>query len=177
MTRSGYISRRIGSMALGLALGLCVLLAWGCGGSTPPPTTNPGQEKVHQPIFGSTQPAEDKPATFESISYLRTGGFAYSEVRILVSPDGSYVLNDTRNGQHLGHLTKDQMASLAEAFDVWKKLDEAYMPKGTVADDYRYQVRYGSKTVTASEAAESLPESVKKAIRQLEVAVEIKTGK
>lgn len=117
------------------------------------------------PVAATTAPAPALPLAdrtlLKRISYVRTGGFYPDEVRVAVTPGGTYQATRKHGsrGSTSGELSEQQRRELAEAFAGWDQLAPEYPARGGTADDYRIEIRYGDKTVVASDAAENLPQA------------------
>jgi hypothetical protein len=63
------------------------------------------------------------------------------------------------------------MMQLARLFEGWETLNDAYPAEPGSADDFVTEIRYGDKTVTASDAARNLPEQFLRIKQHLESLV------
>ena len=129
-------------------------------GDVLPPTTPPPVTPATAPAPTPSLPTADR-TLLKRIGYVRTGGFYPDEVRVVVTPGGSYQATRAKGsrGAASGELTEDQRRKLVEAFAGWDQLAPEYPARGGTADDYRIEIRYGDKTVVASDAAENLPQA------------------
>ena len=115
--------------------------------------------------FAQSRPAS-QPA-FRGVTYHRTGGFAGTDDRITITPDGKITISGKLVGKGEAQLTPDQIAKLLELFAGWDKLNAAYKPTGVVHDGFETEIRYGDKAVTHSDGAEDVPESLLRVLRDL----------
>src|SRR5204863_1783942 len=76
--------------------------------------------KSHQHLGASAQPM------LQRIYYHRTGGFAGTNDRVDINPDGTYVTSGRMMGDHRGRLSDAQIAQLIALFDGWETLKSKY---------------------------------------------------
>jgi hypothetical protein len=69
-----------------------------------------------------------------------------------IQPDGHYEVSRRNERPYEGQLTRDQVASLREQFRTFGSLHADYPPPPRMADDFRYELAYGDRRVTASDA-------------------------
>ena len=122
---------------------------------------------------GQKRPAMDvsPPATQPAdalIVYHRTGGVAGADDWITVTADGRMAVSGRLFADYETTLPAGSVAKLEKRFEGWAALDAAYPPPRGARDDFRVQIRYRDKTVTASGAAENYPPVLTRARLALE---------
>ena len=142
---------------------LCVLLA-GCA-TTQAPKPAADLAAVDTPPVRSS--AEQR-VLIQRVSLDRTGGFSGYKLHIDITPAGSYrsYTGSTAPGQsglfgneHAGELDDDTRKQLLLAFTEFDHYASVYKAPNGTADDYTYTVRYGDKTVVATDASPDVPAS------------------
>lgn len=142
----------------------------------PPQLSDAPLEASKAAPVATTAPAAPEPAAarppLKRIAYARTGGFIGAAVRGTVTPGGAYRFVEDRRGVTgpyivVGEMTPDDRRRLAAAFAGWDRLAPEYKAANGTADDYRIEIRYGDKTVVASDAADDVPPAFWAAYEQL----------
>lgn len=109
----------------------------------------------------ASQPAPSEPTTLQHVWYHRTGGIAAVDDRVEIQPDGHVGVVKRGQPPKEFQLTRDQVTILRDAFGGWSLLRSDYpAPRGS-ADQFQYEVKYGGRTVTGSEASPDLPASLR----------------
>lgn len=139
-----------------------VLLA-GCSGATVVPI-EPDQPKPKATSLPTVSEADAEMAAkrvlIERLRLERSGGFAGRTLTIDVTPAGAYRwTTDGPGPNHLnvGELEQSQLKTLADALKDFGQYKGEYVAKAGTADDFKYVLKYGDKTVTASDASPDLP--------------------
>ena len=107
----------------------------------------------------------------QSISYHRSGGLSGTSDHITVSRTGTVQVTGRLFGEANTLLSEFQMMQLARLFEGWEKLAEHYPAERGAADDFVTEIRYGDKTVVASDAARNTPEHFLRVKQRLESLV------
>ena len=108
----------------------------------------------------------------QKIEYHRTGGLVGTDDLATIKPDGTFSTSGKMLGHRTGQLREDQVAELIRVFDGWAQLKRNYPPDPHASDAMTVELRYGGRTVTASDASPELPEQFRDpAIGLLEVAL------
>jgi hypothetical protein len=110
-------------------------------------------------------------ASLESVSYHRSGGLAGSSDHITISRTGTVQVTGRLFGESSTLLSEFQMMQLARLFEGWEKLADHYPAAQGAADDFVTEIRYGDKTVVASDAARNMPDQFVRAKQRLELLV------
>lgn len=102
----------------------------------------------------------------QAVSYKRTA--AGAEDTVTIAQDGAVECSGKTFGKAQGTLSEFQLMRLARIFEGWDKLQDNYAgPKGS-PDAPIIEIKFGQKTVTASEAAKNLPDPFIQARQRLE---------
>jgi hypothetical protein len=107
----------------------------------------------------------------QKIEYHRTGGLVGTEDLATIKPDGTFTTSGKLLGRHTGRLTDDQVAVLIRVFDGWSDLKRNYPPDPHAADAMTVELRYGGRTVTATDASPDLPEQFRTAREAVEAVL------
>jgi len=102
-----------------------------------------------------------------AILYHRTGGFAGTDDRVVIWPDGLVQVRGRVLSSSEGHLSPSALARLHAMFDGWDQLKDDYSD-ATVADAYTITISRGGKTIRASDLAPDLPERFKQIYTEIE---------
>jgi hypothetical protein len=119
-------------------------------------------------ILGCSQPQQQSSRVtsahaLQPIRYTRTGGFAGTDDRLIISPDGTAVATGPLWGNRSGRLTPEQIAALAAAFDGWDKVRGHYPAVPGVTDPFDLSLTYGGKMVTATDVSDGFPDTFQRA--------------
>lgn len=103
------------------------------------------------------------PQGLQHVFYHRTGGIAGVDDRVEIQPDGH--VGVVRRGQRPREfpLTREQVKLLRDALENFASFKREYPAPPRSADPFRYVLRYGGKTVTASEANSNVPPPLREA--------------
>jgi hypothetical protein len=143
---------------------LALILGGGCAG-TPSSASHPA------PPSPATTQASAPSSAPQSISYFRSGGIVGRGLGIVIDPRGHYqVLGGPANLVE-GQLSSAEQAELRSLFEGWDQMSDNYPAPETVADVYQREIRYGPKSVTASDAAVNLPPRVRQVSQWLEALI------
>ena len=116
------------------------------GSAGPGPSAGPQTDPSSK-----ANPGGDVPVTDTLVAFTRTGGLAGNNDKLVVRPDGSYVIT-TRQGTRNGKLTADELAALKTAL---ASVDFNKMPTandgGAMADGYTYTVTYNGRQIEAKD--------------------------
>jgi hypothetical protein len=105
---------------------------------------------------------------FQPIEYHRSGGVAGADDRVTVTRDGKLSANGRFVGKFDAQVSEFQLMALARTFEGWNKLQGSYpSPPGT-ADAFITEIKFGEKSVTASDASKAVPEDFRRARERLE---------
>jgi hypothetical protein len=115
----------------------------------------------------SAETPEAQAPSLKPILYRRTGGFAGTNDRIAVWPDGFVLAGGMLMPRTSGYLSGEQQRELAELFATWDELRPIYAMPGS--DLFVVQINFGERTVTATDGA--APEPFRKIRQLLEKAV------
>jgi hypothetical protein len=96
-------------------------------------------------------------SSFKPIAYHRNGGRNGADEHVTISAEGA-IESRTKYGVVTGKLSEFQIMQLSRAFEDWDKLQPSYPAAKPNPNAATVTIDYGGKTVTASEAAEGLPE-------------------
>lgn len=107
----------------------------------------------------------------QPITYHRSGGLIGASDHITISSTGTIQVTGRLFGETSTLLTDFQMMQLARLFEGWEKLDDHYPAPRGAADDFVTEIRYGDKTVAASDAARNVPEQFLRIKQRLESLV------
>jgi hypothetical protein len=107
----------------------------------------------------------------QKIEYHRTGGLVGTDDLATINPDGRFTTSGKLLGRHTGRLTDDQVVELNRAFDGWSRLKRNYPPDPHAADAMTVELRYGGRTVTASDASPDVPDQFTAAREAVEAAL------
>ena len=114
----------------------------------------------------SRTPAE--PAELQHIFYHRSGGIAGVDDRVEIQPDGRVGVIRRNERPREFQLTRDQIALLRNQLSGFASFESRYPKPERVADDFQYVLRYGGRTVTASDANRNVPERLRVAWQSLD---------
>jgi hypothetical protein len=114
----------------------------------------------------SKAPAE--PAALQHIFYHRTGGIAGVDDRVEIQPDGRIGVIRRNERPREFQLTRDQIALLHNQLSGFASLESHYPKPERIADDFQYVLRYGGRTVTASDANPNVPDKLRIAWQSLD---------
>jgi hypothetical protein len=109
----------------------------------------------------AAQQGPHEPTTLQHVWYHRTGGMAAVDDRVEIQPDGHVGVVKRGLPPHEAQLTRDQVTVLRDAFRGWSSLRPDYPAPRGAADQYQYEVKYGGKTVTGTDASPDLPNSLR----------------
>lgn len=138
------------SLFLSFAVGLSLAVV-SCG-----PHEKVAVEQERSAVVGAIQ----------AVTYKRIIGG--SEDTIFVARDGAVVCSGKSLGKAQGTLSEFQMMRLARLFEGWDRLQDHYPAPENSPEAASIQITFGTKTVTASEAAKNLPGHFIEARRRLE---------
>ena len=110
-------------------------------------------------------------APLKPVTYHRSGGLIGTSDHVRVSSTGTVQVTGRLFGESNTLLTEFQMMQLARLFEGWEKLDAEYPAERGTADDFVTEIRYGDKSVTASDAARVVPEQFVRVKQRLESLV------
>jgi hypothetical protein len=113
------------------------------------------------PACASEPKSPEEPAGLQRIYCHRTGGLAGVDERVEIQPDGRYGVSRRGEPPHEGKLTRDQIALLAGQFRTFGTLRGDYPPPPRMVDDFRYELTYGDRRVTASDANPHVPQRLR----------------
>jgi hypothetical protein len=124
---------------------------------------------------GSDPSGPERPAApvapLKPVSYHRSGGLMGTSDHIRISSTGTVQVTGRVFGESNTLLTEFQMMQLARLFEGWEKLDAEYPAERGAADDFVTEIRYGDKSVAASDAARDVPEQFTRVKQRLEALV------
>ena len=113
-----------------------------------------------------------EPAELQHLVYHRTGGFAGVDDRLEIKPDGR--AGGARRGERPRELrlTRTQTTLIADALRGFESLESNYPAPRGAADGFNYELRYGRKRVTASEANPDVPPRLREALLMLDAVLQ-----
>ena len=114
----------------------------------------------------SKTPSE--PAGLQHVFYHRTGGIAGVDDRVEIQPDGRVGVIRRNERPREFQLTRDQIALLRNQLSGFASFESHYPKPEPVADDFQYVLRYGGRTVTASDANRNVPDRLRVAWQSLD---------
>ena len=112
--------------------------------------------------------APPEPAGLQHIFYHRTGGIAGVDDRVEIQPDGRVGVIRRNERPREFQLTRDQIALLRNQLSGFASFESHYPKPERVADDFQYVLRYGGRTVTASDANRNVPDRLRAAWQSLD---------
>jgi hypothetical protein len=115
----------------------------------------------------SDSPSPTTAPTIAPILYHRTGGFAGTDDRVVIWPDGLVEVRGKLLVPGSIRLRNDRLARLASLFDGWPKLKDRYLASD-IADAYTITIHYGGKSVEASDLAPDLPPQFRRVFEEIE---------
>jgi len=101
------------------------------------------------------------PAGLQHIFYHRAGGSAGVDDRVEIQPDGRVGVIRRNERPREFQLTRDQIALLRNQLSGFASFESHYPKPERVADDFQYVLRYGGRTVTASDANRNVPDGLR----------------
>ena len=110
-------------------------------------------------------------APLKPVRYHRSGGIAGTSDHITISSTGTVQVTGRLFGETSTILTDFQMMQLARLFEGWETLDDHYPARPGAGDDFITEIRYGDKSVTASDAAREIPHRFLRVQQRLESLV------
>lgn len=113
------------------------------------------------PSCAKTHDPAPEPATLQRIVYHRTGGIAGFDDRLEIQPDGSAAIAKRGAKPYDLRLTQAQLERLREQFAGFSTLQSDYPAPPRAADDFKYELTYGDRRVTASEANADVPQRLR----------------
>jgi len=160
--RPSRIHRSLLTALLLVALAGCGA-AGGGGGATPgtsdptgTATATPSADPTTSPPVPGIEPGQPGSFASTSITLTRTGGLVGYQQMVVISPDGSWVFTDKRNGRtERGQLTAAQLRQLlALAADPAFAQEARQAPPGAVCNDgVAYAVSVGELTARYDQCA------------------------
>ena len=121
-----------------------------------------GRGGGHDAQIATTQPSD------AVIAYHRTGGLAGTGDWIVISPDGQMKVSGRILGDYTVQLPEGTVGKLESRMQGWKKLKPNYPAERGVRDDFQIAIRYGGRTVVASDTARDVPAEFERARDMLE---------
>ncbi|MEO6435674.1 MAG: hypothetical protein ABIP55_07915 [Tepidisphaeraceae bacterium] len=103
----------------------------------------------------------------QPILYHRTGGFAGTDDRVVIWPDGLVEVDGRVLPDGTTRVSGEQLARLTSMFQGWNALNDAYTDS-SMADAYTITIHFGSKSVTASDTARGLPPRFRQIFTEIE---------
>jgi hypothetical protein len=113
------------------------------------------------PSCTKTQKPAPEPATLQRIVYHRTGGIAGLDDRLEIQPDGRAAVAQRGSKPYDLRLTQAQLDRLREQFIGFSTFQSDYPAPPRAADDFKYELTYGERRVTASEANADVPQRLR----------------
>jgi hypothetical protein len=113
------------------------------------------------PSCAKTQKPAPEPAMLQHIAYHRSGGIAGFDDRLEIQPDGRAAVAKRGSKPYDLRLTQAQLDRLREQFAGLSTLQSDYPAPPRAADDFKYELTYGDRRVTASEANADVPQRLR----------------
>ena len=101
------------------------------------------------------------------ILYQRVGGFAGTDDRVVIWPDGLVDVTGKLMGEGTTRLSQDRFNHLVALFAGWEKLKDQYLASN-VADGYTITISYGEKSIEANDLSPELPQQFRTVFTEIE---------
>ena len=105
---------------------------------------------------------------FQAVTYIRTGGLAGAEDRLMIAEDGTVTTSGRLFGNGSSKLTEFQLLQLARIFEGWERLEANYPAPPEARDAFTVAITFGTRTVTATDASANVPPLFQTARQRLE---------
>lgn len=105
---------------------------------------------------------EDRAKTVQSLQPIvmtRTGGVAGANDRITISADGAIESRSKGMTPMTGTLSEFQRLQLVRIFEDFGRLEERYAPARPIPDAITTTIKYGERTVTVVDGAQTIPQA------------------
>jgi len=106
--------------------------------------------------------------TLQHVYYHRTGGFAGVDDRVEIQPDGRAGVIRRNERPREFPLTRAQVDLLRDQLRDFRKWESHYPKPPRGADNFEYELRYGGRTIHASDANPNVPEKLRAAWQSLD---------
>jgi hypothetical protein len=106
--------------------------------------------------------------TLQHVYYHRTGGIAGVDDRVEIQPDGLVGVIRRNERPREFPLTRDQVTLLREQLRDFGKWESHYPRPPRAADNFEYELRYGGRTIHASDANPNVPDGLRAAWQSLD---------
>jgi hypothetical protein len=143
---------------------MVLALLAGCGSPDPAAPTGPAGTPTVAKTGNGISPTPDPEASGALVTFQRQGGLAGVNDRLVIQPDGQYVITNRDGARKQGTLNAAELAAVRAALEGFASIPSDNAGSG-VMDGYDYQIRSGARTVNATDG--DLPPALSRLIGEL----------